>query len=1079
MKPRMRSLAGSAVAILSALSIAGVAHAQPAQERVLDDFEDLAAWSVVATDDVKAGLRRASGPAGSAGCLDFDFGRVTGYVALRRKLPIEFPARYDIGFDVRGEMPPNALQIKFSDVSGDNVWWAQRPEYRPPAEWQRFRVRQRQIDFAWGPTTDRVLRRTEWVEFVIASGSGGGKGSVCFDRLTLRELPPAPPAAPVPIVRASSARAGHAPFAGLVGPLDAAPAPNAAPLDWQPASRGDPEPMLTIDYGAAQEFSALLLHWRPGAEASRYRIEQSDDGARWRPVQRVERARGALQALWLGESEARYLRLRFDRHAEPIALRGVELRNALSPNAFFTALAPRAPRGSYPRAYIGEQSYWTVLGVEGARIASLLSEDGVVEPLPGAGALEPLLGVDGKRLVWSDAQIEHTLVDGELPMPRVHWRAGDIELEIAAFGDGTPEAAQALASYRVRNRGTQTRQVTLALAWRPFQANPPTQFLAHPGGASELRELAWDGRALQVNGAARLLPLMPPDAVRLGPLAAGPVADWFMQSGGGGPQAVQRLVDPAGFASAALSYRLALKPGEERIVAVALPVSGGATVSSVAPSAAAFAQRQVQVAQRWRERLGDVRFSGGAEVQEVARTLHAALGHILVNRSGPAIQPGARAYARSWIRDGAMTSSALLRLGRDDVARDFLRWYAPFQFGNGKVPCCATERGADPVPENDSHGEFAFAAADLWHYTRDAALAREMWPHVRAAVAYMETLRQSQRSQANRGAERAGYFGMMPPSISHEGYSDKAAYAYWDDHWAWIGYRSAVELAQGLGLADEAVRIAAQRDEFQRDLLASVDATAKRWKLDVLAGAADRGDFDPTSSTIALTPGGLYGSQPGSLPDTLVRNTFDRYWDNFVKRRADDAAGVGHGDGAYTPYEWRTVGSFVRLGQRERALQALRYFFADRRPAGWRQWAEVVVRKEREPRFLGDMPHGWVASDQIRSVLDLFAYEHEGERSLVLAAGVPMAWLQGEGVAIERLRTPYGALTWRARAPDAPRGSAIEFEVQALRELPPGGLWLRGPWPAGARVSIDGVPVPGSAESIRLPHTPARVRIEP
>ena len=247
----------------------------------------------------------------------------------------------------------------------------------------------------------------------------------------------------------------------------------------------------------------------------------------------------------------------------------------------------------------------------------------------------------------------------------------------------------------------------------------------------------------------------------------------------------------------------------------------------------------------------------------------------------------------------------------------------------------------------------------------------------------------------------------------------------------------------------------------------------------MLAGAADRGDFDPTSSTIALTPGGLHGSQPGSLPDALVRNTFDRYWRDFVNRRADDAAGIRHGDGAYTPYEWRIVGSFVRLGQRERALDALRYFFADRRPAGWRQWAEVVLRKEREPRFLGDMPHGWVASDQIRSVLDLFAYEHEGERSLVLAAGVPMAWLQGEGVAIERLRTPYGAVSWRAHATDPTPGSPIEFDMQALRELPPGGLWLRGPWPAGARVSIDGVPLPGSAELIRLPRTPVRLRIEP
>jgi hypothetical protein len=875
----------------------------------------------------------------------------------------------------------------------------------------------------------------------------------------------------VPLVRASSARAGHAPFAGLVSAPDAAPITAKADApDWQPASHGDASPLLTIDYGSAQEFSALLLHWRPGAAASSYMIEQSDDGVTWRSPQRVERARGALQALWLGESEARFVRLRFDRPATPIALRGVELRNALSPNAFFTALAPRTPRGSYPRAYIGEQSYWTVLGVEGARIASLLSEDGVLEPLPGVGALEPLLVVDGKPLAWSDVRIEHSLVDGELPMPRVLWRAGDIELEIAAFGDGTPDAAQALASYRLHNRGTRTRQATLALAWRPFQANPPTQFLAHPGGASEIRELAWDGRALQANGAARLLPLTRPDAVRLEPLAAGPVTDWFAQPGAR-PGSAQRLVDPAGFASAALTYRFALKSGEERTVGVALPISGQPN----APSAAALAQRAAHAAQTWRERLGDVRLSGGAEVQEVARTLRTALGHILVNRSGPAIQPGARAYARSWIRDGAMTSSALLRLGRDDVARDFLRWYAPFQFGNGKVPCCATERGADPVPENDSHGEFAFAAADLWHYTHDATLAREMWPHVRSAVAYMETLRQSQRSEANRSAERAGYFGMMPPSISHEGYSDKAAYAYWDDHWAWIGYRSAVELAQALGLAGEAARIAMQRDEFRRDLLASVDATTKRWNLDVLAGAADRGDFDPTSSTIALTPGGLLGT----LPDALVRNTFDRYWRDFVERRADDAAGIRHGDGAYTPYEWRSVGSFVRLGQRERALDALRYFFADRRPAGWRQWAEVVLRKEREPRFLGDMPHGWVASDQIRSVLDLFAYEHEGERSLVLAAGVPMAWLQGEGVAIERLRTPYGVLSWRARAADSVRGPAIEFEVQALRELPPGGLWLRGPWPASARVSIDDAPVAGSAESIRLPRTPVRVRIEP
>jgi len=238
---------------------------------------------------------------------------------------------------------------------------------------------------------------------------------------------------------------------------------------------------------------------------------------------------------------------------------------------------------------------------------------------------------------------------------------------------------------------------------------------------------------------------------------------------------------------------------------------------------------------------------------------------------------------------------------------------------------------------------------------------------------------------------------MMPPSISHEGYSDKPAYSYWDNFWAATGYRSAVLLAQGLGERADATRIAAQRDQFVGDLLASIAASTKQHQLDVLPGAADRGDVDPTSSTVALSPGGLLGT----LPDALVRNTFDRYWRSFTERRDSGATWD-----AYTPYEWRNVGALVRLGQRERALQAMAFFYGDRRPAGWNQWAEVVLRNAREPRFLGDMPHGWVASDHIRSVLDLFAYEDEGRQSIVLAAGIPLSWLDRRGLSVQRLRTP-------------------------------------------------------------------------
>jgi len=244
------------------------------------------------------------------------------------------------------------------------------------------------------------------------------------------------------------------------------------------------------------------------------------------------------------------------------------------------------------------------------------------------------------------------------------------------------------------------------------------------------------------------------------------------------------------------------------------------------------------------------------------------------------------------------------------------------------VPCCATARGADPVPENDSDGEFAFAVADLWRYTHDEATVRALWPRVRRAIAHIDALRMSERTPANLVPDRRAYFGLLPPSISHEGYSDKPAYSYWDDYWAAIGYRGALELAQVLGLPDDATRIAAQRDEFVADLVASISASTKIHGLDVLPGSADRGDVDPTSSTIALTPGGLLGT----LPEALVRNTFERYWRDFSER-----AGGAKAWDAYTPYEWRNVGSLVRLGERDRALEAMRFFDRDRRPDGWNQ----------------------------------------------------------------------------------------------------------------------------------------------
>src|SRR5262249_43242548 len=154
-------------------------------------------------------------------------------------------------------------------------------------------------------------------------------------------------------------------------------------------------------------------------------------------------------------------------------------------------------------------------------------------------------------------------------------------------------------------------------------------------------------------------------------------------------------------------------------------------------------------------------------------TLRSSLAHLLMTRDGPAFRPGTRSYARSWIRDGAMMASSLLRLGHAKVAADFLRWYAPHQFEDGKVPCCVDDRGADPVPEHDSDGELIFLTAELYRYTHDRALLEAMWPHVDRAARHLEALRQSERRDANLAPEQRPLYGLLPASISHEGYSEK------------------------------------------------------------------------------------------------------------------------------------------------------------------------------------------------------------------------------------------------------------------------------------------------------------------
>ncbi len=1003
------SLRWLAVALLCLA--AGPAHPAAPARVLVDDFEDVSAWKAQPAAGVDLTIGSDAGVHGRAMRLDVNFTRGSGYAVAHRAVSLDLPANYRFSFAIRGDIPPEDLEFKLIDSTGANVWWMNRRMFDYPAQWDSLLTRKRQIAFAWGPAGGGELRHVAAIEIAITAGKGG-KGTVWLDDMTLEELPPSD-ATPPPVVRSL----GH--------------------------------DGLLLDFGTDRELSGLELDWpRPRGDFTvddRFVVERSDDAARWTTIREALRPRSGLQQIHMPETATRYVRLR------PLSPPGAapmwtELRDvpvtihpwdwAPSPNALFGRLARAAPRGAYPRAFLEEQPYWTILGDDPGDAEALIDEDGRLEPWKGGPSVETFFEAPGEStLTWANASAHPALESPDVPIASVIHTRGGMSITLHAFVAGADSAACLHARYEVTAEERPVRG-TLMLAVRPFQVNPPAQFLNGMGGACAVRRLVNDGDRLLVDDRPPIRLVTVPSEVDL--LA-------FDQSGSGanvaGTVEGRSLGDPAGYATGVLRYAIDLPRGNSRTIDLEIPL-----VSATAPSVPyEDALRRALAAWKTHGRLAQHVQLPGADV-DVVRALDAQLMWARVTKDGPVLKPGARAYDRAWIRDGALSADAFLRAGQPQVAKDFAAWFAPFVADDGAVPCCVDARGPDPTPEHDSHGEFIFLVAEIVRYTGDTARAERLWPTVRRAALHIDALREQRRTAEWRTPANAPYFGLLPPSISHEGYSAKPMHSYWDDLWALRGLRDAADLARRLGHAAEARSFAASRDTFALDLARSVRAAMAAHAVDYVPGCADLGDFDATSTTVALDP----AEARDVLPAGALERTFERYWRFFLARRDSGATWD-----AYTPYELRTVGAMARLGWRDRSSQALAWFMKALSPAGFLTWPEVVDHDPRHERFIGDMPHTWVGTDGVRAGLDMVAFVSGADSALVLGAGIPAAWLR-QPVTVRELPTPFGPVSYTM----AMTAGSVEVRLGAGLRVPKGGVlvWPPGPAAGGAwrRATVNG-----------------------
>jgi len=973
----------------------------------VDIFKDSSRWLPVASGQAELTLSSKRG----ALRMDFDFKGGRGFVVARCELRQTLPAAFVLRFHLRGHGPINDFEIKLADTSGQNVWRQEHKAFRLPARRREMHVANHEIEFAWGPRGGGELEDLGAIEFAIVAGEGGA-GSMWLSDLRIEDHS----LTIAPALRFSSA---------LEEPICSI----KEVTNWQ-AQATDRRPWLAIDMHEPHLIGGLVIDWKEQAPARGFRIRGSSDGGRWKTLYKATQAGGRRSYIYLPKLKKRHLQLELREPAGVRTLRWQGFAFSRSIEAFWHAIAANEPRGWHPRWLMREQSLWTPVGLPNGITCALINEQGMVEVDEGSFSIEPFVSVDGRVATWADVRLRQELREGWMPIPSVLWETENWRLHIEASASSNGALR---VTYRIENLTSKAQEVKLFAILRPFQVTPPWQHFRNVGGVSELYDLCWQDGVITVNQTTRI---NAEDEARFGAMSfdegliASQLAEGYVPS-------ASELHDAFGFASGLLAWEFTLKPEQTR-------QSSWSAVITTEDS------RQ-SIIEHWQHKLPTSQFNGAGWAMDACHALLTATAHILITRSGAALQPGPRRYTRSWIRDGTIMSAALLRMGRVEEVRAFIQWYAPFQREDGFVPCCVDRDGPDWLVEHDSHGQWLALLGDYFAFTKDRKLILELWPRILATSTFIE--------------QALGDDGLLPISVSHEGYLAQPVHSYWDDFWALRGLRDVAILARALECRAEAEHWQAVAERLSQALSASIEATRSAERLDSIPGSVEWADFDPTATANAVT----LLDVPQEMNRQALDSTFDRYLTDWHRKRSGELEWSN-----YTPYEIRIIGAFVRMGRRDAALELLRFFLSDRRPLGWNQWPEIAWHDPKSPGHIGDVPHTWISAEYVLAVRSLFAYESETRKALVLAAGLAPEWIEGEGVRVHEMPTRYGALSYTLRSTS---DGLLHCEISSGIEMPPGGILLRPPLGA----ALTGLRINGevqsifSAEEVQIDHLPARI----
>lgn len=602
-----------------------------------------------------------------------------------------------------------------------------------------------------------------------------------------------------------------------------------------------------------------------------------------------------------------------------------------------------------------------------------------------------------------------------------------MRVEILPWVDGAACELALHVKYRVENHGKYP--VRLVVAARPYQVNPPWQHFRNLGGRTTNTRIECYPDGVTVDH-RRLVASRPVDHFGAATFEEGGVIDFLSHAELPMRKSVE---DHTGLASGAMVWNV---PEDCKPFEVNVSLAYFEEMTSLQDGA-----REASL-EHWKQVLGKVVWNVPPAAKAAVDCFRTAAAHILINRDGPAIQPGPRRYTRSWIRDCVIMGSALAKAGQPYVLRHFLMWFVDFQLEDGSIPAVVDRDGVDKIVENDSHGQFLWGVCEAYRNERDPQFLHRMWQPVRKAADYLCRLRAQRMTAPYSDGELADCYGLLPESVSHEGYLSHPVHSYWDDFWGVRGLEAAVELSEALGHTDDAARWQHEAGAFLSDVLTSIDLVISEHSLHYIPGSVEWADFDPTATANAIAQLDF----ADDLPAVPLHQMLRTYLENFRQKHHGQVKWLN-----YTAYEIRIIGALVRVGKRHEANELLQFFLSDRRPVEWNQWPEITWRDPRSPGHLGDIPHTWIAAEYMLALVAMVASEREASERLVLASGLPWEWIDHpDGFRVTGLKVHFGTLDFFIRGIAKDR---IEFSVGEGISMPPGGLYLAPPLAEGVQIS--------------------------